>query len=382
MTTSKRDYYETLGVPRNASDEDIKRAFRKLALEYHPDRNKKDGAEERFKEINEAYQVISDPQKRAGYDRHGHAGVSGNGGARGFEGFENFGGFGDIFDAFFGGGFGSRTRTAGSSRVGADLQYKIDIEFEEAAFGAVKEFDLQRVEICSHCRGSKSEPGSSPKACSGCGGTGEVRRAHQSIFGQFVQVATCGKCRGEGNVITQPCSNCGARGRERRTRKLAVNIPAGIESGIQIRLTGEGEPGAAGGRPGDLYVSIQVKDHAIFEREGYDILYALPVNVAQAALGATMTVPTLEGDTPLTIPPGGQTGQRFRLKGKGVAHLNGGSRGDQLVHLVVVTPRSLSEEQRRLFEELSGSLGDELANDGHYDKGLFGKIKDAFGGDQ
>ena len=295
MTPNKRDYYEVLGVRRNSSEEAIKKSFRKLALEYHPDRNKKDGAEERFKEINEAYQVLSDAKLRNNYDRFGHAGVRTNGGARGFEGFENFGGFGDIFDAFFGGGFGSRARTTTATR-GADLKHSVTIEFEEAVFGAEMAFEIQRTEACSQCRGTKSEPGSSPATCTSCAGTGQVRRAHQSIFGQFVQVATCATCRGEGKVITQPCSKCRGIGRERQKRKLAVAIPAGIESGTQIRLTDEGESSPNGGPTGDLYVSVRVKEHPVFKREGYDILYTMPINVAQAALGATVNVPTLEED--------------------------------------------------------------------------------------
>ena len=379
MTTNKRDYYDVLGVPRNASDEDVKKAFRKLALEYHPDRNKKDGAAERFKEVSEAYQVISDPQKRSSYDRYGHAGVTGNG-AKGFEGFEDFGGFGDIFDAFFAGGFGSRTRTTTAAR-GANLQRSVIIEFEEAAFGAEKEFDIQRTEICSRCNGSRNEPGSSSTTCSNCSGTGQVRRAHQSIFGQFVQVATCGTCQGEGKVVTQPCSKCKAAGRERRNRRMAVSVPAGIEDGTQIRITGAGEPGAHGGRPGDLYVLIQVKDHPVFRRDGYNILYAKPINVAQAALGDTVTVPTLEGDTELVIPVGTQSGQTFRLKGRGVSHLNKSRRGDQLVTVAVQTPTSLTDEQRRLFQQLAMSLSDsETDADSDYDKGWFDKFKDTLGG--
>ena len=379
MTTSKRDYYDILGVTRGASEEEIKKAFRKLALEHHPDRNKKDGAEERFKEINEAYQVLSDPKKRVDYDRNGHAGVTGNG-ATGFDGFENFGGFGDIFDAFFGGRFSTQSRTT-SARQGADLQYTAAIAFEEAAFGTEKQFEIQRTEICRHCSGARSEPGSSPAMCSNCGGTGQVRRAHQSIFGQFVQVVDCATCRGAGRVITQPCSSCLATGRERRKRKLAVSIPAGIEDGTQIRLTGEGEPGTNNGRPGDLYVSVRVKSHPLFQRDGYEILYTRPINVAQAALGATVTVPTLDGETEVEIPAGTQTGQVFRLKGRGIAHLNGSRRGDQFVNVVVQTPKSLTDEQRRLFQELAASLKHmDPATQDDGDKGWFGKIKDAFGG--
>ena len=379
MTTSKRDYYEVLGVSRSASEEELKRAFRKLALEYHPDRNRSDGAEDRFKEINEAYQILSDSNKRASYDRHGHAGVSSNG-ARGFEGFENFGGFGDIFDAFFGGGFGPRSRTTTSAQRGADLQYVMTIDFEEAVFGAEKEFEIRRTEVCGTCKGSRGEPGSSPTMCANCRGTGQVRRAHQSIFGQFVQAATCGTCRGEGQMITQPCASCKGSGRGTRNRKLAVSVPAGIEEGTQIRLTGEGEPGARGGSPGDLYVAVQVNEHDIFQREGYQILYAIPVNVAQATLGATLRVPTLEGEIELELPKGTQSGGVFRLKGKGVPHLRSSRRGDQLVKVVVQTPTSLTEEQRRLFQELAESLGDGEATDDSNGRGWFGKFKDSLGG--
>ena len=255
MTTKKRDYYEVLGVPRDASEEAIKRAFRRLALEFHPDRNKGDGASEKFKEINEAYQVLTDTKKRTTYDRFGHAGLGQNG-AQGFEGFENFGGFGDIFDTFFGGA-GTRSRTAAAR--GADLQHSMTITFEEAAFGVERQFDLRRTEICGRCKGTRSDPGTEPALCSECRGTGHIRRGHQSIFGQFMQVTTCSRCRGEGRVITKPCSTCRGTGRVVRDRKLAVSIPAGIETGTQIRLSGEGEPGANRGRSGDLYVSIRVK---------------------------------------------------------------------------------------------------------------------------
>ncbi len=378
MTTSKRDYYNVLGVARNASDEEIKRAFRKLALEYHPDRNKEDGAEAHFKEINEAYQVLSDGKMRSDYDRFGHTGVGKNG-ARGFEGFENFGGFGDIFDAFFGGGLGSRGRSANAAKRGADLQTPITIEFEEAVFGAEKEFQIRRVEICGKCRGSRSEPGSSATSCTVCNGRGQVRRAQQSIFGQFVQVATCSTCRGEGKIITQPCTQCRGSGRETKKRSLAVSIPAGIEDGTQIRLSGEGEPGANGGRPGDLYVALRVRDHDIFRRDGYNIHHAMPINVAQAALGATLTVPTLDGEADLQVPAGTQSGQVFRLKGKGVPHLRSSRRGDQLVAVIVETPKALSEEQRHLFEELSKVLSSPDPQANGNNKGLFDKIKDAFG---
>ena len=378
MTTHKRDYYEILGVPRSASEENIRKAFRKLALEYHPDRNKSPDASDKFKEINEAYQVLTNQEQRQNYDRFGHAGVGANGG-RGFEGFDNFGGFGDIFDAFFG-GFGGATRTTRAAR-GADLRYEMTIEFDEAVFGSEKEFDVQRMEICSRCSGSRSEPGSDPAVCTNCGGTGQVRRTQQSIFGQFVQVATCGICRGEGKTITNPCKTCESTGRERRGRKLAVSVPAGIETGTRIRLSNEGEPGMNGGPPGDMYVSIRVKPHDFFRRDGDDIVYFRRVNVAHAALGGEVVVPTMDGEIDLEIPPGTQSGDVFQLKGKGVPHLrNPRQRGDQLVTVVVETPSSLTVEQRGLFEELADTLevtDDFTPRDG---KGWSGKIKDFLGG--
>ena len=379
MTTNKRDYYDVLGVARDAPAEEVKKAFRKLAFEYHPDRNQRAGSEEKFKEINEAYQVLSDPQKRTSYDRFGHSGVGGNG-ARGFEGFENFGGFGDIFDAFFGGGFGAQTR--GSTRQrGADLEYAGTIEFEEAVFGTEKEFQVQRMEHCSRCQGARSEPGTSPIECPQCRGAGQVRRAQRSIFGQFVQMATCGSCRGEGRILTQLCSACKGQGRERRERKLVVSVPAGIEDGTQIRLTGEGEPGLNGGPAGDLYVSVRVGEHSIFQRDGYDIVYDMPINIAQAALGATVRVPTLDGESDLTIPPGVQSGEVFLLKAKGVPHLRSSRRGDQRVYVAVETPRKMSEEQRRLLQALEETFGDGEGRPDRDGKGLFGKIKDTFGSD-
>ena len=377
MTTKKRDYYEVLGVPRDASEEAINRAFRRLALEFHPDRNKSDGASEKFKEINEAYQVLTDTKKRTTYDRFGHAGLGQNG-AQGFEGFENFGGFGDIFDTFFGGA-GTRSRTAAAR--GADLQHSMTITFEEAAFGVERQFDLRRTEICGRCKGTRSDPGTEPTLCSECRGTGHIRRGHQSIFGQFMQVTTCSRCRGEGRVITKPCSTCRGTGRGVRDRKLAVSIPAGIETGTQIRLSGEGEPGANRGRSGDLYVSIRVKSHPVFRREGYDLIHLQRVNIVQAALGATIKVPTLEGHTEIEVPPGTQTGSVIRIRGSGIPHLGRSrQRGDQLVTMLVQTPKSLSEEQRRLLREFGKSLGDDTDGPDHEDKGWFEKFKETLSG--
>ena len=377
MTTKKRDYYEVLGVPRNASEEEIKRAFRKLALEYHPDRNRSDGAGEKFKEINEAYQILADNKKRANYDRFGHAGVGRNG-EMGFEGFENFGGFGDIFDAFFG---GSTARSRTSARRGADLQYSITIAFEEAVFGTKREIEVQRTEICGHCKGSRSEPGSKSTICPNCGGTGQVRRTQQSIFGQFSQITTCSTCRGEGKLITTPCSRCRGMGAQKRNRKLEISIPAGIETGTQIRLSGEGELGSTGGHPGDFYVNVRVKAHPLFQREGYDIIYRYTGNIAQAALGATLVVPTLEGEAEIVIPQGTQTGDVIRLKGEGIPHLdNQRHRGDQLVTIIVKTPISLTDEQRLLLQDLALTFGEDGKEGPQEDKSWFNKFKDTLGG--
>ena len=375
MTNGKRDYYEVLRIARSASKEEIKRAFRKLALEYHPDRNKNDGAAEKFKEINEAYQVLADSKKRSNYDRFGHAGLEHNG-TRGFEGFENFGGFGDIFDAFFG---GSSTRSSTSAARGADLQAHLTIDFEKAVFGCEEQLEVRRTEVCSRCRGARSEPGSTAAVCPECHGTGRVRRAQRSIFGQFMQVMTCARCRGEGKVITRPCSNCRGTGREVRNRRILVAIPAGIETGTQIRLSHEGEPGSNGGAPGDLYVSIRVREHPLFRREGYDIVRVQTINIAQAALGVTLEVPTLEGEAEVVIPQGAQTGDVIRLKGEGVPHLGRrNQRGDQLVTVVVETPRSLTPEQRALLEQLAKSLGDNGTDAGDHDESWFDKLKNTF----
>lgn len=380
MTTQKRDYYEVLGVSKGASEEQIKKAFRKLALEFHPDRNKTEGAVEKFKEVNEAYQVLTDSEKRSNYDRFGHAGVGQNG-AQGFDGFDNFGGFGDIFDTFFGGGSGTQSRSrASNARRGSDLQYSVNVEFEEAAFGAEREQEVRRTEVCRKCQGDRSEPGSQAVACPNCGGSGEIRRGSQSIFGQFVQVSACNKCLGEGKVVSAPCLQCKGRGTEVRRRKLAVSIPAGIESGTQIRLTGEGEPGMNGGPPGDLYVSVRVKPHKLFRRDGYDIVHPQVINVAAAALGTTLKVPTLDGEADVEVPPGTQTGDVIRLRGDGVPYLGReNQRGDQLITMVVQTPRRLDENQRRLLQELSESLGDSVSVDDD-DKGWFDKFKDSIGG--
>ena len=338
-------------MPRDASGEEIKKKFRQLAFQYHPDRNRDDGAEARFKEVNEAYEVLSDPDKRAAYDQFGHSGAEGIFG-RGFEGFD-FGGFGDIFEAFFG---GTRTTTRQAPRRGNDLRYKITISFEEAALGCEKEIEISRVEVCSTCQGTRSKPGSQPTRCTNCDGSGQIRRVQRSLFGQFINTTVCNQCHGEGRLVTEPCPDCKGNGFEKRRRRISVTVPAGVDDGNGIRLSGEGDAGARGGSPGNLYVVISVNRHEFFEREGDDVLYELPLNFAEAALGVEVDVHTLYGDTKLKVPAGSQTGRVFRLKDKGIPHLHSRGQGDQLVRLLVVTPESLSKEQRKLFEELARSM--------------------------
>lgn len=372
MTTKKRDYYEILGVSRSASEEQVRKAFRKLALEYHPDRNKSPGANERFKEVNEAYQVLSDPNKRAAYDRFGHAGVDGNGAATGFEGV---GGFGDIFDAFFGSGFG--TRTANSPTRGADLQASVTLDFEEAVFGTEKEVLVNRVEACHRCKSSRSEPGTSPNQCSNCHGSGQVKRSQSSLFGQFIQVAACNVCQGAGEIISSPCTHCKGVGRERRSRRMVVTVPAGIEDRAKLRLTGEGEAGSLGGGIGDLYVTTNIKSHPVFSREGNDIVYTHRVNFVQAALGAKASIPTLDGLDTLDIPAGIQTGETLAIRDKGVPFLRDKKkRGDFLIDIVVLTPKALNEQQKALLLQLGETL-EEPSNNPDSDKGWFDKFKDS-----
>ncbi len=345
----KQDYYEVLGVPRNASDEEIKKAFRRLAKQYHPDRNKELGAEEKFKEINEAYQVLSDPEKRRKYDRYGRVDVE--------ESFSGFGGLGDLFEYFFG-DFGTPfTKTA--QRVpqkGESLQSHLTLSFKEAVFGCNKEVEIHRIEFCPSCHGIGCQPGMNPETCPECRGTGQVKRIMQSIFGRYTSTTTCPRCKGEGVVITRPCSQCQGKGRVKVRRKIKVTIPAGVDDGYQLRVDGEGCAGLYGGPPGDLYVTLSVKPHHFFHRDGNDILYELPINFAQAALGDEVRVPSLDGKVELKIPPGTQSGRVFRCKGKGIPYVDGRGRGDLLVKVSVITPEHLDKNQRRLFEELANVL--------------------------
>ncbi|MCS7061816.1 MAG: molecular chaperone DnaJ [Anaerolineae bacterium] len=373
MSRQKRDYYEVLGVSRDASSEEIKKAFRKLARQYHPDVNTDTNAEAIFKEINEAYEVLSDEQKRAAYDRYGHAGQGGFGPG-------DFGGFGDIndiFSEFFGGFARQSSAQRRSPRRGADLRYDLRLDFLEAVFGAEKEIEVVRNETCPRCAGGGAEPGTSPSRCRTCNGTGEVRRVQQSILGSFVSVTTCPTCNGTGEVIAVPCKQCGGRKQVRVTRTLAVNVPAGVDNDTQIRLNGEGEPGINGGPPGNLYVVISVNPHPYFRRKDQDIVVELGINVAQAALGDEVEVPTVDGPEKLTIPPGTQSGSVFRIKGKGVPYLRRTGRGDQIVVVSVTIPQSLTAEQRRLFMELSKTMGKEVTP--QQEKGFFDRLKDVFG---
>lgn len=376
---SKRDYYEVLGVSRNASDDEIKKAFRRLAKQYHPDANKEAGAEARFIEINEAYEVLSDPQKRAAYDRYGHAAV-GNGMGAG-AGFTDFGGFStinDLFETFFAGTAGAQRRE-GTQR-GADIRYDLTISFEEAVFGCQKEIEIPRWETCSNCRGTGAQPGTSTARCGACQGTGEIRRVQQSIFGQFVNVTMCERCRGEGRVITTPCEKCRGQGRVRNNRRVVVNIPAGVDDGINVRVTGEGEVSARGGVPGNLYVILTVKPHPFFKRQGNDIIYELPISFTQAALGAEVEVPTVdEKTTTLKIPAGTQSNRSFRLKGMGVPVVHSSARGDQHVIVKVVTPTNLTPRQKELLEEFARLEREQNEQNGkNIFRDLFEKTKDVF----
>ncbi len=375
-TEQKQDYYDVLGVARNAGADELKKAFRRLAMRFHPDRNQEAGAEAKFKEVNEAYEVLSDPEKRAMYDRFGHAATQGgaDGFARGFEGF-GFGGLGDIFDAFFG---GAQSRTQRGPARGADARRSLTLAFEEAVFGAEKEFEVQSAELCSVCNGMRAEPGTEPERCTQCGGSGEVRRTQQSIFGQFVNVAMCDRCRGEGRVVTHPCKNCRGVGREKRRRKLSVNIPAGVDDGSQMRLSGEGEIGSHGGPRGNLYLQLHVKPHEVFRRDDDDLILDLDLNFAQVGLGDEVDVPTIDGQPhELRIPAGTQTGETFVVRGKGVPHLRGGGRGDMIVHVNVVTPKNTTKEQKELLKQLAASMGTDVKP--QEDRGIMGKLKDALG---
>lgn len=373
----KRDYYEILQVDRNASDADIKKAYRKLAKQYHPDVNPGDKtAEAKFKEVNEAYEVLSNPQKRAQYDQFGHAGMDPNGfGGAGFNDFD-FGGIGDIFESFFGGGFGRTGSRRNGPQRGADLKHTIEITFEEAAFGVEKEIKINRSENCTTCGGTGSKPGTSPSTCKHCNGTGQIQYKQSTPFGQFVNVKTCDVCHGEGKIITDPCANCKGKGKIRKGITLKVNIPAGIDEGQTISLRGEGEPGSKGGPSGDLYILVRVKPHVLFQRQGNDVICEVPITFAQAVLGAELEVPTLDGKVKFTIPEGTQTATVFRIRGKGIPYLRGSGRGDQYLKVNIEVPRKLNEAQKELIKQFAEASGDEVHEQR---KSFFDKMKSALG---
>src|SRR5512138_1659577 len=370
---SNRDYYEILGIERNASNEEIKAAFRKLARQYHPDVNKEDGAEEKFKEINEAYGVLSDADKRARYDRFGKEGLGNMGGFRDYTVD-----FSDIFEELFGGfGFSTGRRSRNAPHRGRDLQMQVILTFEEAVFGVEKEIEFQREETCSRCNGSGAEPGTSPVRCSTCNGQGEVRQVRQTFLGQMVQTTICPTCNGRGEIISSPCKTCNGGGLERKTVKKKVQVPAGVDSGTQIRLAGEGGPGVFGGPNGSLFLLLDVKPHKFFKRRENDVILNLDINIAQATLGAEIEVPTLDGDEKLKIPAGTQPGKVFHIRNKGVPNLRRNGRGDELVIVNVAVPTKLTKEQRELFEKLAESLGTTVKPQ---EKGFLDWLNEALGG--
>ncbi len=372
--STKRDYYELLGVSKTASAEDIKRAYRRMVKQFHPDIYKGPDADDRIKEINEAYEVLSTPDKRAAYDRFGHAGVQGATGAPG-AGFPDIG---DIFEEFFGGGFGFRRGPQRGPIRGADLRFNLTIEFDEAVLGAEKDINVTRHEACPRCDGSGAESGSAPIRCPTCNGSGEVRQRQQTILGSFVNVATCPRCQGEGEIITTPCRECNGQRMVEATRRLRVKIPPGVDEGTRIRLPGEGEAGLRGGTPGNLYVFISVKAHKIFHRVEDDILLELPINIAQAVLGSEVEAPTLDGPKLLRIPPGTQPGKVMRLRGLGVPHLRRSGRGDMLVTVNVQIPTKVTDDQQVLFEKLGATLGP-VSMDKDPDGSFFDRMKEALG---
>lgn len=375
---ANKDYYEILGVDRDADQDEIKKAYRRLAKKYHPDRNDSDNAEEKFKKISEAYEILSDPEKRKRYDQYGHSGI--NEDDFNFDDFARggFGGFDDIFDMFFGqgrAGMGSQRRRQRPQK-GKDLQYRLEIDFEEAAFGAKKEITIPRTETCPTCNGTGARSSSDVRTCPKCNGQGRIRVTQRTPFGQIAQTTTCDRCNGTGEIISNPCPDCNGTGRVRRHRNLTVNIPAGVKTGTNLRMSNEGEAGERGAPSGDLYIKIQVKNHEIFERKGDDIYCEVPINFVQATLGDEIQVPTLEGKVKFTIPDGTQPGTTFRLKNKGIPHLNQHGRGDEYIKAKVVIPKTLNQKQKQLLMEFAEESGDEI-NPEH--KSFLKKVRDVLG---
>ena len=376
----KRDYYEVLGVQKGASDDEIKKAYRKMAKKYHPDVNPGNSeAEAKFKEANEAYEVLSDSQKRARYDQFGHAGTDPNG----FGGGAGFGGFGgfedidisDIFGSFFGGGFGGSSRRRNGPRKGSDIAENVVLTFEEAAFGVKKQIKIYRVENCDECNGVGAKNSSDRQTCSVCGGTGEVKTTQRSPFGQFVNVSPCSACGGTGTIIKNPCTKCKGKGKIKKTRTIEVNIPAGINHGETISLRGQGNVGEKGGPAGDLFVTVSLRRHPIFTRNGSEVYCEVPITFVQAALGSEIEVPTIDGMIKYEIPEGTQSGTSFRLRGKGIKNLRSGVRADQIITVIVEVPKNLNSEQKQALEKFG-----EVTNDKNYkqQKGFFEKIKESF----
>lgn len=369
------EYYDRLGISKGASQDDIKKAYRKMSKKYHPDINKEAGAEEKYKAIQEAYETLGDEQKRASYDQFGPAGANGgfNGGG-GFSGFDGggFGGFEDIFSSFFGGG---ASRNPNAPRQGDDLQYRVNLKFEEAIFGAEKEVRYHREATCHTCDGSGAKAGTRPTTCSKCHGSGIINVDTQTPLGMMRRQVTCDVCHGSGQEIKEPCQTCQGSGHEKQSHKVSVKIPAGVETGQQIRLAGQGEAGFNGGPYGDLFVIINVMKSERFERDGSTIYYQLPINFVQAALGDTVEVPTVHGAVEMAIPAGTQTGKTFRLKGKGAPHLRGNGQGDQHVTIVVVTPTKLNDDQKAALNAFAKASGMDPVQPKK--KGFFDKVKDA-----
>ena len=365
--STKRDYYDVLGVDKSADATAIKKAYRKLAMKYHPDKNPGDKeAEEKFKEINEAYEVLSDETKRRNYDQFGHEGVNGQGfggaggfGGQGFGGFDDI--FGDIFGDMFGGGFsgGSRQRRRGPER-GADIKQRVNISFEEAAFGKKVQVKINRSEECDQCHGSGAKPGTSKKTCPTCHGSGTVQSVQRTPFGNIASQRTCSTCNGEGEINESPCNKCHGKGSVRKTKTIEVDIPAGIDDGQMIKLSGQGEVGEKGGPRGDLYIVVNVQKHEIFTREGYDVYIEMPIRFTQAALGDKLEVPTLDGKVSYNLPEGTQTGTVFRLREKGIPKLRSNSRGDQYVKVIIDTPKKLNDEQKELLRKFDESCGNKV----------------------
>ncbi|HZD59625.1 MAG TPA: molecular chaperone DnaJ [Anaerolineae bacterium] len=380
---SQRDYYDILGISKSASQDEVKKAFRNLARQYHPDVNQDNPeAEAKFKEINEAYEVLSDPDKRQQYDTFGSA-KGGPAFGGGFQDFSGFGGFesafSDVFDMFFGDWQRQGARSRGNFQRGSDLNIELKIDFEEAVFGTEKEVEIGRLVSCDTCSGTGVTPGTSPKVCTTCNGLGEIRNEQRTVFGTFIRTAPCPACRGAGKVITDPCLDCNGQGRKPVHEQINLEIPAGVDNGVTLKLGGKGEAGVRGGRAGDLYVTLNVNPHSIFERRGTNLFCQFPITFPQAALGAELQVPTLEGFEKIKVPAGTQTGTTFTIRGKGVPSLHHRARGDIIVQVVIETPHKLTEKQKELLHELAHEFGHDMTTASDASSGIFGRIKDAFG---